>query len=705
VSTLLRQSVYKKRATPTRPSYRNGATGGTGNASGGSFTVTVPAGAVIGDWAVLVLTSGAGVNVSSLSGTGSGGWTKFGDSPYSGAATGQAGSKTDGSQTTVLTLYSKRLVSGDPGAVLTVNLSASTDAACGVIGVYQNVGQVSIRPTCWDSIDTEQVNSENMRCPSLIPGPNDCKVFAAAGRTASTLGSGVALLTTVQTGATIRQTIQAANGSLNNPMSASVWDCGTNVASQYETFKLQQNARCMGVSFSLGPVAGVLAEMEKVPSTLVGLPVLSYGPSLMADVSRPEANQGYNTKRPWNVRIQNAVNGNNSSTMNFAMCGAWTEDICSAMYGTPIVPTQAVNGDTFSLNQSPNWSAWLAAHTAPGLVLMDHWGNDFLNEATWAAGTARVRQSAVLAVDAMIRLARSLSVQDVGDASLAYGGTWTSPTSLGYHGGTVSGSPGSQTSTVGTAKLSTVPGSTVTITTTERALDIILVGEDNSANSTVGATYSIKVNGVTYNPTNVTFMTDSTKNDPISGTPPLVTKTNFGITHNQIVSTAGGGGLFSTAYPIYKFCQMAVPIEGMPAGTNTIVITHTGNSGDRLVFNCWLKRNPTPPWITLNALPLFPDACYSTFNPANSTSGYQNVGRQALAMYSAATKAMAAQFTDGRVISIIPSETFPIILGSAGTATPGDGTSDYQSDSVHGLETWHAKYASRVSRAMNERIP
>jgi hypothetical protein len=585
----------------------------------GTLTITIPSGAVIGDYAIIALTSDVGDVFTIPSG-----WTQMALSPFSGVET-----------SVKMTVWYKTIATGNPGSVVTVARTTGTNCVCAVMGVYSGVGVTSVQQVMWESSNTETVNNKPMRCPSLVGGPYDLKVGITSTYSYSTVGPAQAALTAAPTGCTIRETGNNNDNALAFGKGVGLFDGPA--TTQHETCTFTTNCHMIGVILSLGPSAAATAQIEKAPASLAGKSVLTYGRSYCCDVSVPETNSGWNTRRPWNVRVTNAL-GNVAGSNNIGMCGSWVADQCTAAYGSHANPTRAVSGDTNCVTQAGTFTA----QTAPGLVLIEPFANDLLNEGTNPAGRTRMRAGALNSLDALVRLVRSSSVKAYNDASVAYAGTWATASSDGCSGGV--------------ANLSTTPGSTVTITTTQQNLDLILIGSDNSGLSTTGAPFSVQVDGVTV------------------GT---------GSCHNTMVSTGGGGGLFVSAYTNYQFCQFAFPIRNLSVGTHTIVITHTGSSGDRLMFNCWLQPAATPPWVVINGVPPFPAATYTAHSFSASDA----------AAYTAMAYTVASSFSDGRVIVYDP------------TATNLLPTTEYASDNVHGLEIWHAYYAHEVMRRMNECIP
>ncbi|MGE5612705.1 MAG: hypothetical protein ACM3UO_00320 [Bacillota bacterium] len=688
----LRQSEppFRKRATPTRPFFRASATATTGTTNSTTLSITIPSGAVVGDWAFMVVTVPSNTTPTLTTPTG---WTLCPPSPYDGSisAGGMPGSgNCDNSASVRQYVFYKVIATGNPGSSVTITCSSSQDL-CASMAVYGGVGCISTPLVAYSNSNTETINSRPMRSPSTNGGPNDLMVGFVSNYAYSSTGPGNSNVTAAPSGRTLRGVSSSAPNIISFAHCAAIFD-GT-ASNQYETYTIAGGqAHTVSSALTLGPIAGAIpAEVSGVPASLVGKGVVTYGTSICCDVPRAETNTGFTTVSPWPLQIQNAY-GNVANSNNMGMCGSMVVDQCCAAYGTQSVPTQAPGGGGGGsgppvYTQMVNYTNWLSGHTAPGLILWDPWGNDWLNEATISSGMARQRTAAALAADAMVRLFRAASVKDCTDASFSFTGSWSSVTSIGYHGGTTAGSNG-------TAKLTTTPGDKFTITATGTDFDVILIAEDNSANATTGATYSVKVDGVSFPIANRVFAVDSANS--------ITTQFTGGVTHNQTVSSKGGGGLFSTNYTIYKFCQLAVPIRGLSSGSHTIEFTHTGSSGDRLLVNCYLvpATGSSVPWICMNGLTPFPDATYGTYNPGNTTTGYQNVGRANLAVYQAMTNAIAAQFPDNKVITFDPSS---INFNFTPNASPGTGGSgDFMSDGVHGLETWHAIYTKLIMRRIYE---
>lgn len=117
----------------------------------------------------------------------------------------------------------------------------------------------------------------------------------------------------------------------------------------------------------------------------------------------------------------------------------------------------------------------------------------------------------------------------------------------------------------------------ITISGAAVPVSLVLLGIDNSANAVNGASYSITVDGGT----------------PITGT-----------TSDQMRKTAH-------TPPNNNFGQLAVPIGTLAIGAHTIVLKHTGTTGQQLWFDCALVETPTPPTIMAFKLPQLPAGGYA----------------------------------------------------------------------------------------------
>lgn len=397
-----------------------------------------------------------------------------------------------------------------------------------------------------------------------------------------------------------------------------------------------------GTMFAISPKNPGWAERSHVPSSLVGARVLAYGTSyccrvqpgsITGDVGDPGDAVMYNTDAPWCDRVAIELGG---PYTNLGIGGSNAEDICCFAYGSHSNATYSTNGNPAAINRAGTYTA----QPTPALVLTDLIGNDLILELSPAA---QVRDGTALAIEALFRLIRSSAQKNHDDVSIAYAGTWTAPTSDGYMGGAV--------------HQTTAPGSTATITTTQSAIDLLLIAQDDTKAGAAGSTFTVSVNGVTR----------------VTGT-----------VSNRMKATGGGG-----TTPDYGFVQYPIALEGL-TGTSTIVVTHTGTAGQVLQVQGYLHRAATPPWIVTNLTPYFPADAY-----VGGAGGYFTA--QQCADYDQLVRDAAAKFTDGRVIVFDPkwSGLFP--------ANPD--AKWFLGDVVHQRDPGHAVYAHDILRLLSERVP
>lgn len=515
---------------------------------------------------------------------------------------------------------------GSQGNNVVFTQSASGAAVSGCI-TYGAVGGYSVAPQTWLSTNVEVLNGRPIRFPSAKAGPQDVMLGIASTSSYVSTNLNASQVTTAPTGMTIRQATTAQDSILTLARGLAFMD-GPGHALQVETFATTTNSHAAAVMITLSPLNPRWSEIERKPPSLGSL-VHIYGSSSSAYVKKPEANSGYNTRMPWGKRLQAAFGSNPSST-NYSLPGARAADICTYMYGTASRATEAVAGDDLAVNRAGTYNP--AQALAVGAL--DCVGNDIIA----LGGSAQALKGAENATDAMVRLLRAASAYAHNDAAVTKVGTWTTQTSNGLM--------------FGVTAQTTVPGSTWTLQVTDKpAIDLILIGGDNASVGNAGASFRVLLDGV---------------------------QIATGTTHNQMKATAPG-----TAYTDYKFCQMAVPVTGIPAGTHTITVEHTGTSGAILQVNGALVPKATPPWVSLN--------CLHRNTTAETTYGYTWTTQQA---YHQVLRDVAARFTDGRVVVYDPN-----------ASGRWDQTTMVASDYVHQDEKGHALYAWELMRLYSERIP
>jgi hypothetical protein len=609
---------WRRRPPPTAPSHR--ASNIAKVASATTVTVAIPATAAIGnELLVFLVISGA----RTLTG-------------YSGPTLTTIASSVTGDARPNVYLAKRTIGSGDAGTNMTFTQDAANSMLV-VAAVYQDVGGYSIAPQVYPCLQTvEPANSRPSRCATIKPGPDDLIVGFTGAHSYVSTNANAAQLATAPSGATIRQTDSTPTTGLVVPFGIGLFDAPSHDY-RYEWVAFNQACNFQSVILALHPVGGSPAQREKAPTTLAGKPLFCYSNSMGAYVRRAETNWGYNSMRPWPNRVAAVLGTELTTSKNLAMVGSRSQDICTAAYGTDTYSTQSTLGDPQTIDRAVTWDS---IRVTDSLIVTDLLGNDAIH------GTANAQDftSASNAVKALLHLLRSANVKGAGDASIAYSAGWSTASSTGYQGGT--------------AKLATVPGETVTITAALDAIDVVLVGQDDSR-FTTGSTFSITVDGTPY---------------------------ATGTVSNQAASTGWGND--------YGFCQLVIPITGMGAGTHTIVITHTGSSGNRLLFNCWMTPASTPPWIVTNFIEHITDATLTTLG----------VTRAQLDNFNALLAPIAAGFTDHKVL--VYDSWASGVFDNADTAPspPTLNPGMISTDGVHPNEIGHAFYAHEILRLLNEKV-
>lgn len=524
-----------------------------------------------------------------------------------------------------LVLYIATLAAGSGGVVINFPLSTNNAAVGGCI-TFAGAGGYSVVPQVYYSTSTEAANNRPPRFPSAVAGPKDLMFGIAATGAYASLAANAPLMTAAPAGMTIRQAQAVQNNTLTLGRGLAFVD-GPGHALQSETYTTTQAVHSVAVMMVLSPVAPRWSEIERKPPSLGNI-VHVYGSSSSAFVKRPEVNWGYCTRTPWGKRVQSLFGGGGAS-VNYSMPGARSADVCTFIYGTASRSTEAVAGDPLAVARTGTWNP---ASTASA-VLIDGWGNDILA----LGGSAQALTGAENSADAIARLIRCGTAISHGDAAVVKTGTWTAPASNGLM--------------FGACAQTTVPGSRWTLTVTDKpTVDLVLVGGDNTALGNTGSTFRVLLDGV---------------------------QIATGTTHNQMKETNYGAGTN------YRFAQMCVPVTGIPAGTHTIAVEHTGSSGHILQVNGALIPKATPPVVVL--------VCLHRNTTAESTYGYSWTDQQA---YHARLHTVASRFPDGRVIVYDPN-----------ASGRWDQSTMVVSDFVHQNELGHALYAYEITRALNERIP
>lgn len=579
------------RGTPTAPSFRAGNT--ASQASGTSLAITVPtsgSGGTVaaGDYGFII------VNVAGSTCSTPSGWTLLGfnsdNGPYS------PGSEVD------LSVFMKILAAGDLGATVTFTIGSAVTSAA-VLYIAKNTNGIGVELAMSQDVNPGQSGGATPRIPGIYPGQNDLVVCFGGTKSFISLGTGTATLTTAPSGFTIRENVSNASGVF--ALASGAWVCDGPASSA-------------GVNTTLAPasnqdwnVSGVLTltptgrrPTNQLPASLRGAALHTYGESYQCYVGCALA------AAPWGLyacttmtdRIRNQMGA--TVWKDFGLSGAFSGDISGYAYGTIVYNSQSLTGVIGSTSRAGTWSA---ETTKTGLVIVDAIGNDAINDSNNSSGaTARTsansRVGATNALDALIRLIRSSSVVLHTDASVAKSGTFSTLSKTDYAGGTACG-----TST---------PGNTITITTTQQSIDLVMFAFDDAQFGSTGATFSVTVNG--------TLLTTGTES-------------------NQMARSA------SSVYNESPYTQMCVPCYNMGSGTNTIVITHTGSSGQELYFNGYLVPSATPPIVLVNKYAHYSSTLYTTLASDGITCSDSQFD-----IYSAIIGTVVSRFTDGKVLYFDP---------------------------------------------------
>lgn len=585
--------------------------------TGTSLSVTLPAGLTAGQKAYFAIAHAAGAAIATPAG---GTWTSL------------VNAAPTSSSSASLTVYEYTIQSGDSSAAKAFTLSSVTNqSACVVVAIYADVGGFSVKPLTYLPVDVEAQNNRPPRFPSVVCGPDDVVVAIAASYCYLSTAADGAEVSAPPTGFTLRQTMSRANNALVIPRGVSIMDAdGANVVRQHNTFTFTQISYFTGVIFALSPVGPRWTHSMKVPSTLAGKPVVVYSTSSNAYVRAPETNWGYNSKTPWGDQIDVAL-GSSTNSRNFAMTGSYAEDICTAAYGTKAnYNTRSTLGDPMTIARACTFASLPATDA---LYLVDQIGNNIIS----AVDSAQVQASMTNAIRSLLRRIRTANggaFVTSQNGSITYAGTWTNGTSDGCTGGIY--------------KQSTVPGSTGSmsinnVTGAPVEYEVVFVGLDGGGLSLTGASFAVKVDGVT----------------SVTGT-----------THNQAKATGWGGGAD------YKFVQMTVPVT-IPTGIHTLSWEHTGANGDVLRVDSVQVGSATPPWIVCNTLGRMPADAYTTLPQLS-------LAKQAA--YSTILQNIVNEFTDKRVLFYDPSAS-GIVNGQ---------TELFASDLVHQREALMTNYAWEI---------
>ena len=619
---MIESGGWRKRPTPTRPAFRAANTAKTNGAT--SITVAVPATAVVGDLMLVLLTFGNGRTLTGATGP---------------SLTTLSFTYTSDARPSYILGY-RYIQAGDAGTNMSFTLSSSSTIIA-TAAVYSGVGGVSVKPLVYPCLTTvEAANNRPPRVPTIAANPYDLLVGMGMGHSYTATAVNGSQVATIPSGATLRATDSAPTTGLVLTFGHGLWDASARTALQYEWFAFNQQCNFISLVLALSPTSDGWSA-ERVPTSLSGKPVHCYANSMGAYVRRQETNWAYNSMQPWPHRIAAALGVTTAN--NKAMPGSRSQDICTAAYGTyASYNTQCAQSDPLAVVRAITWTP--GTDPLDCLVLTDLLGNDAIH----GVSNAQDYTSATNAVRALIRLFRASAVKNGTDASCAYTAGWSTVSDTGYQGGT--------------AKQSTTPGDTATITFSGDAIDVVMIGQDDTiVGSPAGATFTIHVDGV------LKFT---------------------GTTSNQAASTNWGQN--------YGYVQNVVPLSGLGAGAHTAVITHTGAAASKLRFNCWMTPSSgTVPWIVLNKIEYVPDSTLTTLG----------VARSQLDNYNALLAPIVADYPDGHVFIYDASASG---LWDPGTTAPNDNTVLYpgfiSTDGVHMNEIGHAFFAKEILRMLNEKV-
>lgn len=594
------------------------------------------------------ITTGATLSITLPVGIGAGHTAWFGithhpdavvANPAGGTWSTEVSATPSSSASASLTVAKYAVQAGDASAVKNFTLSGTTNqSATIVVLVLADAGDYAVKPMIYTPLGVETQNSRPPRFPSIVC-PEGLVVAICGNYSYLSTAAAGAEVATAPTNFTIRNTISRANNALQLPRGTTIMtaDAAT-VTRQHNTYAFSQDGYHVGVIFVVGPVGMRWKASTYIPAGLRNKPTVVYSTSSNAYVKAPEANWGYNSMTPWGEQITIAT-GSDADSRNFALPGSYAEDICTAAYGTKAnYSTRATLGDTMAISRACTFAGLPDTNA---LFLADLCGNNIIS----AVDSAQVQTSLANAVRALFRRIRTgngglFITSQSGSISYAVG-TWTNGTSDG--------------STGGIYKQSTVPGSvgSLSINNTSGApasYDVVFHALDSTALSLTGASYAVKVDGVTV---------------------------ATGTTHNEAKATGWGGGAD------YKFVQKAVAVT-IPTGVHTLSWEHTGASGDVLRVDSVQVQSATPPWIIAPTLSRMPDAAYST---------YAQLSLVKQAAYSAILQGICNEFTDGKVIYYDPSAT-GIINGQEAY---------FASDYVHQKEALMTHYAWEMMQLLQER--
>jgi hypothetical protein len=614
----------------------------SGNANATSVTTSaLPSGTTSGDIGIMTITVGQAQTSSVTTPTG---WTLMGTNYNSGPLNHTSAAAS------MYAVYKKRLTGADASTTITVTFSQS-DIAVVVGTVIKGGSDIGVGPAfSVDNIDHTAGTLNNLIVfPALRPGPQDLVILCGAAQSGASGSAFSTTLTAAPSGFTILENVsEQATPSLTPVVGAFI--C-SGPASSFNGITATPTTGATfieggGCSLSISPVGR--RPTDQVPVALQGASLHGYGNSYMEWVNPPAtpaqagpalSHTSHFAEALYITRLAAMMGG----PFDFdGYGGGIAADICGGVYGSAVYWTRGSSLDTNYGQQRA--ITWFGKSNRSGLVVLDCVGDDVLGEYLAPTTFAKQRAGAVNATDAMIRLFRASSIVEQTDSSVTlrnFAAPHTPATDFTVSSATIY-SGGSITST-------TTPGDTFTITTTQPSIDIVLLAIDNAALGTNGAPFSVTVDGVAW---------------------------TTGTTSNQMCKST------STNFAAAPSVQMCVPCYSMGSGTHTIVITHTGTSGQILCMDGYLIPSSTPPIVLI-----------PTIEHVNETAaGF--AGINALAdVYTALVKTIPSRFPPASGVLI-----YEVLANGLWDYTTMLNTADY----VHPLEAGSAFYAQGICRTLQE---
>lgn len=658
--SILGPSAAVRRKPGVRPSFKASASAGFSGDVATGVTVTIPATASVGDFAIFAVSCRSDTrNV-----TAPGDLTKIYDTrdwPKSTNATGNA--TRDG-----LSVYTKRLEAGDPGSTRNFKATGTgSEVLIACVGTYSGVSHIA----CLPRGTTYYGGSYFGKTPyltSMSMGKDNLLVGLFSARAALNLHEDNGKISSLDSNYTIRENESLRLNGLSPAVGLTLADAPTHGWLEETTVghRITGDITWTNVMLELaGPDSKGWFENERWPQSLQGKPVYIYGTSNTCMCTRLTGLGAYpdegkwTTQNSWPDWIRQVGDPDNLGN-HMGIGGTHVSDNVTYAFGSNVNMTRAMKqdiggifdgafSDVASIYQAGTWMAQTNRDMG-GIVFLDIFGNDILWEET---PTSQVRDGVAWGAETMVRLLRSKYVRGCDYTGTSTSGTWNNSTGSpanGFHDNK--------------ALRTTQPGATVTITTNEPHIDLLVIGRDCDNDNDIqdGAPFSISVDGVVVH-------TDTT--------------------HNRLRL-----GASSTLTPSYNFAQMAIPLE-MGPGSHTVVLTHTGVGTEALYYQGYLVPKTVDaeiPWIVLMGMQWI------------HTDGI--AGQAALPHYIPIMESIAAKFPDGKVLVYDPNAS-----GQWGT---GDFSRDYGPtgsggaftvDMIHMNNIGHAFFAIDLMRFLNERIP